>query len=114
MALDMRVDQAWATVRGRTKPEIVTPGFAVSIRDKKPDQKEMAGRPYLGGSYAGFVSRVLAFSIDIFVLTIAVVVGWVFLSALVSMSTWAAWSSPSSTPTAMPCCASPRRASCSP
>ena len=40
----------------------------VAIRDKKPDPKEMAGRPYLGGGYAGFASRVLAFAIDVFAL----------------------------------------------
>ena len=85
VSADMRVDQVWATLRARPKPAIVTPGFAVSIPDKKPDQKEMAGRPYLGGSYAGIASRVLAFSIDVFVLIVALVVGWVFLGAIVSM-----------------------------
>jgi uncharacterized RDD family membrane protein YckC len=85
VSLDMGVDRAWATLRGRPKPEIVTPDFAVTIRDKKPDPKEMAGRPYLGGGYAGFASRVLAFSIDVFALIIAVVIGWVFVKATISM-----------------------------
>ena len=85
VSLDMGVDRAWATLRGRPKPEIAMPDFAVAIRDKKPDPKEMAGRPYLGGGYAGIASRVLAFSIDVFVLIIALVVGWVFVRAIVSM-----------------------------
>ena len=68
VSLDMRIDRAWATLRGRPKPGIAKPDFAVAIPDKKPDPKEMAGRPYLGGAYAGFASRVLAFSIDVFAL----------------------------------------------
>ena len=85
VSLDMRVDKVWATLRGRPSPVIHAPDFAVSIPGKKPDPQEMAGRPYLGGSYAGIASRVLAFSIDIFVLIMALVVGWVFAKAIVSM-----------------------------
>jgi uncharacterized RDD family membrane protein YckC len=85
VSLDMRVDTVWATLRGRKSAEVATPDFAVAIPGKKPDPKEMAGRPYLGGAYAGIVSRVLAFSIDIFVLIMALVLGWVFVSAIVSM-----------------------------
>jgi uncharacterized RDD family membrane protein YckC len=85
VSLDLRVDKAWATLRGRPSPEVQAPDFAVSIPGKKPDPKEMAGRPYLGGAYAGIASRMLAFSIDIFVLIVALVVGWVFVTAIVSM-----------------------------
>jgi uncharacterized RDD family membrane protein YckC len=85
VSVDMGIDRSWAAFRGRPKPEIALPDFAVTIRDKKPDPKEMAGRPYLGGGYAGFASRVLAFSIDVFALIIAVVIGWVFVKATVSM-----------------------------
>jgi uncharacterized RDD family membrane protein YckC len=85
VSLDMRVDKVWATLRGRPSPEIETPDFAVAIPGKRPDAKEMAGRPYLGGGYAGIVSRVLAFSIDVFALIIALVIAWVFVRAIVSI-----------------------------
>ena len=57
----------------------------MAIPAKKPDPKEMAGRPYLGGAYAGFASRVLAFSIDLFALIIALVVAFVFVRGIVSI-----------------------------
>ena len=85
VSLDLGMDRAWATLRGRPKPDIALPDFAVAIPDKKPDPKEMAGRPYLGGGYAGIASRVLAFSIDVFALIIALIIGWVFVRAIVSM-----------------------------
>ena len=85
LTLDLAVDRAWATFRRRPRPEIQTPDFTVSIRGKKPDPKEMAGRPYLGGGYAGIVSRTIAFSIDLFALMIAVVFGIVFVWGLNSI-----------------------------
>ncbi len=85
VSLDLGVDRAWARLRGRPKPNIATPDFAVTIPDKKPEPKEMAGRPYLGGAYAGIASRVLAFSIDVFALIIALIIGWVFVKATISM-----------------------------
>jgi len=85
VSLDMRVDKVWATLRGRPKPEIATPDFAVAIPDKKPDPKEMAGRPYLGGGYAGIASRVLAFSIDLFALIISLIIAFVFVRGIVSI-----------------------------
>ena len=45
----------------------------------------MAGRPYLGGGYAGFVSRVLAFAIDVFALIVALIVTFVFVWGVVSI-----------------------------
>jgi uncharacterized RDD family membrane protein YckC len=91
VSLDMRVDKTWASLRGRPAPEIATPDFAVSIPGKKPDPKEMAGRPYLGGGYAGIASRVLAFCIDLFVLIMALVVGWVFVTGIVSIFSLDRW-----------------------
>jgi uncharacterized RDD family membrane protein YckC len=85
VSLDMRVDKVWATLRGRPSPEIEMPHFAVAIPGKRPDAREMAGRPYLGGGYAGIASRVLAFSIDVFALIIALVIAWVFVRAIVSI-----------------------------
>ena len=85
VSLDMRVDTVWAALRGRKRAQVATPDFAVAIPGKRPDLKEMAGRPYLGGGYAGFASRVLAFSIDLFVLIMALVVGWVFVRGIVSI-----------------------------
>ena len=85
VSLDMRVDTVWAALRGRKSTQVVTPDFAVAIPGKRPDLKEMAGRPYLGGGYAGFASRVVAFSIDLFVLIMALVVGWVFVRGIVSI-----------------------------
>ena len=85
VSLDMGIDRAWATLRGRPQPNIATPDFAVAIPGKKPDAKEMAGRPYLGGGYAGFVSRVLAFAIDVFALIIALIVTFVFVWGVVSI-----------------------------
>ncbi len=85
VSLDMRVDKVWAAFRGRKSAQVATPDFAVAIPGKKPDLKELAGRPYLGGAYAGFASRVLAFSIDLFVLIMALVVGWVFVRGIVSI-----------------------------
>jgi uncharacterized RDD family membrane protein YckC len=85
VSLDMRVDKIWATVRGRPSPQIATPDFSVPIPDRKPDPKEMAGRPYLGGGYAGIASRILAFSIDVFVLIVAVLVAGLFIRATVSI-----------------------------
>ena len=85
VSLDMRVDKVWATLRRRPKPEIATPDFAVAIPGKQPGPKQMAGRPYLGGGYAGIVGRMLAFSIDVFVLIIALVIAWVFGKAIVSI-----------------------------
>ena len=64
LSLDLGVDKGWATFRGRPKPDIALPDFAVAIPDKKPDPKKMAGRPYLGGALrrdrepgAGFFDR---------------------------------------------------------
>ena len=57
----------------------------MAIPDKKPDPKEMAGRPYLGGGYAGIASRVLAFSIDVFALIIALIITFVFVWGVVSI-----------------------------
>ena len=57
----------------------------MAIQDKKPDPKEMAGRPYLGGGYAGFASRVLAFAIDVFALIIALIITFVFVWGVVSI-----------------------------
>jgi uncharacterized RDD family membrane protein YckC len=85
VSLDMRVDKTWATLRGRKSVATPVPGFTVPIPDRKPDPKEMAGRPYLGGWYAGIASRVLAFSIDIFVLILAVLVGGMFAKGIVSI-----------------------------
>jgi uncharacterized RDD family membrane protein YckC len=85
VSLDMRVDKVWATLRRRPSPEIATPDFAVAMPGKHPGPKEMAGRPYLGGGYAGIASRMLAFSIDVFVLIIALVIAWVFVRAIVSI-----------------------------
>jgi uncharacterized RDD family membrane protein YckC len=85
VSLDLAVDRAWAALRGRPKPNIALPDFVVAIPDKKPEAKKMAGRPYLGGGYAGIASRVLAFSIDVFALIIAVVISWVFVKATISM-----------------------------
>jgi uncharacterized RDD family membrane protein YckC len=85
VSLDMRVDKIWATLRGRPTPEIQTPDFSVPMPDRKPDPKEMAGRLYLGGGYAGIVSRVLAFSIDVFVLIVAVLVAGLFVRGIVSI-----------------------------
>jgi uncharacterized RDD family membrane protein YckC len=91
VSLDMGIDRAWATLRGRPKPDIATPDFAVSIPDKKPDPKEMAGRPYLGGGYAGFASRVLAFSIDVFALIVALIITFVFVWGVVKIFNLDQW-----------------------
>jgi uncharacterized RDD family membrane protein YckC len=85
VSLDLGIDRAWATLRGRSKPNTVLPDFPVAIQDKKPDPKEMAGRPYLGGGYAGFASRVLAFSIDLFALILALIIAVVFVWGVVSI-----------------------------
>ncbi len=85
VSLDLGIDRAWATLRGRPTPGIAKPDFAVAIPDKKPDPKKMASRPYLGGAYAGFASRVLAFSIDLFVLIIALIVAFVFVKGIISI-----------------------------
>ena len=85
VSLDLGIDRAWATLRGRPKPNIAVPDFPVAIPDKKPDPKEMAGRPYLGGGYAGFASRVLAFAIDVFALIIALIITMVFIWGVVSI-----------------------------
>jgi len=85
VSLDLGIDRAWATFRRRSKPNTVLPDFPVAIPDKKPDPKEMAGRPYLGGGYAGLASRVLAFSIDLFALIIALIIAVVFVWGVVSI-----------------------------
>jgi uncharacterized RDD family membrane protein YckC len=85
VSLDMRVDRAWATLRARPRPEPPMADFMVPISDRKPDPAEMAGRPYLGGGYAGIASRVLAFSIDVFALIVAVLVAGLFVRAIVSI-----------------------------
>ena len=82
LSLDLSVDRAWATFRRRPRPEIARPDFAVPIRGKQPDPKELAGRPYLGGAYAGIVSRTIAFSIDLFALMIGIVFAIVFVWGL--------------------------------
>jgi uncharacterized RDD family membrane protein YckC len=91
VSLDMRVDKVWATLRGRKSAEVAVPDFAVAIPDKRPDPRELAGRPYLGGGYAGIASRVLAFSIDLFALIIALIVGWVFVRGIVSIFSLDRW-----------------------
>ena len=85
LSLDLRVDKVWASLRRRPNPEIATPDFALSIPGKRPDPREMADRPYLGGGYAGFVTRMLAFCIDIFVLIVALLVAGVFISGIISI-----------------------------
>jgi len=85
VSLDMRVDRVWATLRRRPSPEIAMPDFAVSIPGRRPGPKEMAGRPYLGGAYAGIASRVLAFSVDVFVLIIALLVAGIFIRGIVAV-----------------------------
>jgi uncharacterized RDD family membrane protein YckC len=72
-------------LRGRADSEITAPEFIMHLDGKRPDHKELAGRPYLGGGYAGIVSRVLAFSIDVFVLIVAVLVAMVFVRGIVSI-----------------------------
>jgi hypothetical protein len=62
------------------------PDFAVAIRHKKPEPKEMADRPDLGGGYAGLASRLLAFSIDQFALIIALIIAVVFAWGGISVS----------------------------
>jgi uncharacterized RDD family membrane protein YckC len=91
VSLDLGVDRAWANLRGRPNPNIATPDFAVAIEDQQPDPKEMAGRPYLGGAYAGFASRVLAFSIDLFALIIALIVAFVFIWGVVKIFNLDQW-----------------------
>ena len=85
LAVDLRVDRAWATLRGRPQPAAVLPDFAVAIRGRSPTPKEMAGRPYFGGAYAGLMSRVLAFSIDVFALMIGLIIAVVFAWGVVSI-----------------------------
>ena len=85
LSLDLRVDRAWATLRRRARPAVALPDFAVAIRGKKPDPQEMAGRPYLGGAYAGIVSRMLAFAIDVFTLMIGLIIAVVFIWGVVSI-----------------------------
>jgi uncharacterized RDD family membrane protein YckC len=85
VSLDLRIDRMWASVRGRPQPEITVPEFIMHLAGRRPDYKELAGRPYLGGGYAGFASRLLAFCIDIFVLIIALLVAGVFISGIVSI-----------------------------
>jgi uncharacterized RDD family membrane protein YckC len=85
VSLDLGVDRVWAKLRGRADSEITTPEFIMHLEGKRPDHKELASRPYLGGGYAGIVSRVLAFSIDVFVLIIAVLVAALFVRAIVSI-----------------------------
>jgi uncharacterized RDD family membrane protein YckC len=91
VSLDLQVDRGWARLRGRPSPEIQMPDFTVSLQGQKPTTQEMAGRPYLGGAYAGFVSRLLAFCIDIFVIIAALVVGYVFVRAIVSIFSVDRW-----------------------
>jgi uncharacterized RDD family membrane protein YckC len=85
VSLDLKVDSVWASIRRRAAPDTVQPEFIMHIEGKRPDHQRLAGRPYLGGSYAGIVSRVLAFSIDIFVLIIALLVAGVFIKGIVSI-----------------------------
>jgi uncharacterized RDD family membrane protein YckC len=85
VSLDLSVDRVWAKLRGRADSEITAPEFIMHLEGKRPDHKELAGRPYLGGGYAGIVSRVLAFSIDVFVLIVAVLIAMVFVRGIVSI-----------------------------
>jgi hypothetical protein len=52
VSLDLGVDRVWAKLRGRAGSEITAPEFIMHIEGKRPDHKELAGRPYLGGGYA--------------------------------------------------------------
>jgi uncharacterized RDD family membrane protein YckC len=85
VSLDLRVDKAWVTLRARKNAQIAAPDFTVAIPDKRPNPQELAGRPYLGGGYAGIASRVLAFSIDLFALMITLVISVVFVWGIVSI-----------------------------
>jgi uncharacterized RDD family membrane protein YckC len=85
LSTDLGMDRGWASLRGRPKPDIATPDFVVPIQGRKPEPKEMAGRPYLAGAYAGFASRVLAFSIDLFALMIALIISVVFVWGVISI-----------------------------
>jgi uncharacterized RDD family membrane protein YckC len=95
VSLDLWVDSAWATLRGRPSASTQgrpAPDFAVDISGEPPIRRSATrlvqapdDRPYLGGGYAGFVSRLLAFSIDIFVLIVVFLVAGLFLNAVVSI-----------------------------
>jgi uncharacterized RDD family membrane protein YckC len=85
LSLDLSVNRWWASLRGRPQPAIAMPDFAVPLRGKMPAPKTMAGRPYCGGAYAGIASRVLAFSIDLFALMIALIIGVVFVWGVVAI-----------------------------
>jgi uncharacterized RDD family membrane protein YckC len=85
VSLDLRVDRIWASLRARPAPEIAQPDFTLPMPPRRPDPKEMASRPYLGGGYAGIVSRMLAFSIDVFMLILALIVAGIFIRGIVSV-----------------------------
>ena len=45
VSLDLGIDRAWATLRGRPKPDIVLPDFPVAIRTRSPTRRRWPAGP---------------------------------------------------------------------
>ena len=85
-SLDMRVDRAWATLRVRARTQSRDAGFRRGqSRTRSPIRRKWPAGPTSAARYAGIASRVLAFSIDIFALIIALIIAMVFVGAIVSI-----------------------------
>jgi uncharacterized RDD family membrane protein YckC len=63
-------------------PTHATPDYPVTLRGQPFDPSTLGARPYLGGQFAGFVSRSAAFVIDIFVVVAILAVAGMFYTAM--------------------------------
>jgi uncharacterized RDD family membrane protein YckC len=82
IALDLRSEKIVRGILRRAPRESLPgPGFTVAVTPNPRDATRLAGTPHLGGQYAGFVSRLMAFVIDLFVILLVLAVTWLLVTA---------------------------------
>lgn len=83
VTLDLAVEYRVRRLLGRPSyPTHATPDYPVVLRGQPFDPNTLGARPYLGGQFAGFVSRAAAFTIDIFIVAFVLAVAGMFYTAL--------------------------------
>jgi uncharacterized RDD family membrane protein YckC len=79
LALEYRIRRL---LRRPAYPTHATPDYPVTLRGQPFDPGTLGTRPYLGGQFAGFVSRAAAFVVDIFLVVAILAVAGMFYTAM--------------------------------
>jgi uncharacterized RDD family membrane protein YckC len=83
VTLDLTLEYRLRRLLGRSPyPTHTTPSYSVTLRGQPFDPSTLGDRPYLGGQFAGFVSRAVAFAVDIFVVVFILTIAGMFYTAL--------------------------------